>query len=142
MNIMPAAKYPARTPEEMKNRWVVREETLAKADADGIRIHRLIGEYGGAPELAGIVDEPHKFGFERVEALPGQGIASLQHDYVVVLFSFNSQWRVFWGNEAGVVDGEIELDRWDLFSVPAGIWFGFENIGDSHGTLLVAKEDH
>lgn len=143
MTILPSIQYPARTEEEIQNNWVVRLTALAQARQNGIQIHRLIGDPGSkTAELEGIIKEPHKFGLERIEALPGQGPAPMQHDYVVVLFSFSGKWRVYWGNEPGTVEGETKLERWDLFSIPSGVWFGFENAGEEEGAMLLVREDH
>ena len=45
----------------------------------------------------------------------------------------SGRWAIFWGDEG---ENEIELDQWDVVSMPVGIMRGFRNIGDSHANLM------
>ncbi len=91
---------------------------------------------------AGVTEDPdHKpaitavedFNITYVGADPGKGAALHSHTTVEVFIAMSGRWAIFWGDEG---ENEIELDQWDVVSVPVGIMRGFRNIGDSHANLM------
>jgi uncharacterized RmlC-like cupin family protein len=50
-----------------------------------------------------------------------------------VFIAMSGRWAVYWGDDG---EQEIELDPWDVVSVPVGVMRGFRNIGDSHAFLM------
>ena len=45
----------------------------------------------------------------------------------------SGRWAVFWGDEG---ENEIELDTFDMVSVPVGVLRGFRNISNEHAHLM------
>ena len=74
-----------------------------------------------------------KIGRRRNGAEPGKGAALHSHTTVEVFVAMSGRWAVFWGDEG---ENEIELDTFDLVSVPVGVMRGFRNIGDGHAYLM------
>jgi mannose-6-phosphate isomerase-like protein (cupin superfamily) len=68
-----------------------------------------------------------------IEAEPGNGSALHTHTTVEVFMALDGRWQVFYG-VAG--EREVILERWDVCSVPPGVWRGFRNAGDRAGHLL------
>ena len=56
------------------------------------------------------------------------------HRTAEVFFVLKGRWRFFWGRWG--TDGEVILERGDIFNIPTGIFRGFENIGSDFGTLM------
>ena len=73
------------------------------------------------------------FNVTYVGAEPGNGAALHSHPTVEVFIAMSGRWSVFWGDEG---ENEVELDQWDVVSVPVGVMRGFRNIGDSHANLM------
>ena len=40
---------------------------------------------------------------------------------------------MFWGDEG---EHEVELEPWDVISVPVGVMRGFRNVGDGYANLM------
>ncbi len=91
---------------------------------------------------AGVTEDPDHtpaitavegFNVTYVGAEPGKGAALHSHTTVEVFIAMSGRWAIFWGDDG---ENEIELDQWDVVSVPVGIMRGFRNIGDSHANLM------
>ncbi|MGI8972934.1 MAG: cupin domain-containing protein [Gaiella sp.] len=98
------------------------------------RVWSIIGANVGEDrgELAPI--PPDDFHLAVVEAKPGNGSALHTHTTVEVFMPLTGQWELFSGPEG---EETTTLGRWDVCSVPVGVWRGFRNIGDSTAHLLV-----
>jgi mannose-6-phosphate isomerase-like protein (cupin superfamily) len=91
---------------------------------------------------AGVTEDPNHvpaitavegFNITYIAAEPGNGAALHSHTTVEVFIAMSGRWSVFWGNDG---ENQIELDPWDVISVPVGVMRGFRNIGDSHANLM------
>ncbi len=85
------------------------------------------------PELTPAITAAQDFNVTYVGAEPGKGAALHSHPTVEVFIAMSGRWAVFWGDEG---ESEIELDPWDVVSVPVGVMRGFRNIGDGHAYLM------
>ena len=85
------------------------------------------------PELAPAITDAQDFNVTYVGAEPGKGAALHSHTTVEVFIAMSGRWAVYWGDDG---ETEIELDAWDVVSVPVGVMRGFRNIGDSHAYLM------
>ncbi len=136
----------------MANRQVTMDEMLARtARFEGLRpskqafldtripgherdIFNVIGR--GVTEDAShtpAITAAEGFNVTYVGADPGNGAALHSHPTVEVFIPMSGRWAVFWGDDG---ENEIELDQWDVVSVPVGVMRGFRNIGDSHANLM------
>jgi mannose-6-phosphate isomerase-like protein (cupin superfamily) len=68
-----------------------------------------------------------------IEAAPGNGSALHTHTTVEVFMALSGRWSVIYGDTG---EHEAELAQWDVCSVPARVWRGFRNVGDSSAHLL------
>ncbi len=84
-------------------------------------------------ELAPAITAAEDFNVTYVGADPGKGAALHSHPTVEVFIAMSGRWAVYWGDEG---ENEIELDQWDVVSVPVGVMRGFRNIGDGHAHLM------
>ncbi len=85
------------------------------------------------PDLAPAITDAQDFNVTYVGAEPGKGAALHSHTTVEVFIAMSGRWAVYWGDDGGC---EIELDAWDVVSVPVGVMRGFRNIGDGHAYLM------
>jgi mannose-6-phosphate isomerase-like protein (cupin superfamily) len=85
------------------------------------------------PELTPAITAAQDFNVTYVGAEAGKGAALHSHPTVEVFIAMSGRWAVFWGDEG---ESEIELDPWDVVSVPVGVMRGFRNIGDGHAYLM------
>ncbi len=85
------------------------------------------------PALAPAIAEAQDFNLTYVGADPGKGAALHSHTTVEVFIAMSGRWAVFWGDDG---ENEVELNTWDVVSVPVGVLRGFRNIGDSHANLM------
>jgi mannose-6-phosphate isomerase-like protein (cupin superfamily) len=136
----------------MANKQVTRDEMLARtARFSGLRaskqafvdtripeherdIFNVIGPgVTEDPELAPAITDAQDFNVTYVGAEPGKGAALHSHPTVEVFIAMSGRWAVYWGDDG---ENEIELDQWDVVSVPVGVMRGFRNIGDGHAYLM------
>lgn len=98
------------------------------------------------PDFAGkrAITDPHKFQIGMGWAPPGCGPAWHTHDYVEAFFILEGQWRFVWGynEDPEQPEGEFILNKWDLISLPPGVWRRFEVVGDSIGWFFAVLEVH
>ena len=97
-------------------------------------IFNVIGEgVTEDPDLKPAIGVVEGFNVTYVGADPGKGAALHAHTTVEVFYAMSGRWAVFWGDEG---ENEIELDTFDMVSVPVGVLRGFRNIGDEHAHLM------
>jgi len=56
------------------------------------------------------------------------------HRTAEVFFVLSSRWRFFWGRWGTA--GEVLLEPGDIFSIPTGMFRGFENVGTDYGMIM------
>jgi len=56
------------------------------------------------------------------------------HRTAEVFYVLSGRWRFFWGRWGTA--GELLLERGDIFSIPTGIFRGFENVGTDYGMIM------
>ncbi|MDQ3248757.1 MAG: cupin domain-containing protein [Chloroflexota bacterium] len=90
--------------------------------------YAIIGDTASEnPDFAPAVTTPHKFQIGMFCAPPGNGPAYHTHDYVEMFLILSGKWRFYWGNDAeGEPEGEATLGKWDMISLPPGLYRGFE----------------
>jgi quercetin dioxygenase-like cupin family protein len=105
--------------------------------------YALIGDTASEnAEFKPAVAAPHKFQIGMGFALPGNGPAFHTHDYVESFFILEGQWRFYWGNKPGKVEGEAILNKWDFITLPPGLYRGFEVAGDELGWFFAVLDPH
>ncbi|PLR78958.1 hypothetical protein CU633_02720 [Bacillus sp. V3-13] len=141
--LLPTKGYPKRSIEEMESNWIVRQKQLTSQNGQPVRSFTLIGDTTGQfPGAEGFITDPHDFQLSKYCLAANAKTDFQKHDYVTALFSISGKWRVYWGNEFNEIDGELELDQWDLISIPEGVWYGYENIDCKEGWMFKIKENH
>ena len=144
------------TSEEMQSR-VVRFGDYTKDKAVPLMFidsflpghHRLnfavIGDTASEnPDYEVMIKQPHGFQIGMFKAMPkGNGPAWHKHDYVELFLPLEGKWRFMWSNdpEKGA-EGEFILEKWDLITLPAGVWRCFENISDKPAWCFAVLEQH
>jgi quercetin dioxygenase-like cupin family protein len=75
------------------------------------------------------------FGAVYVRAKPGQGVGSHIHRYSYENFIvMEGTWRIFWNSAEK--EEHLDLERYDMISVPPGAMRRFQCVGDREGLLL------
>tara|TARA_B100000686_G_scaffold328641_1_gene388829 strand:- start:91 stop:618 length:528 start_codon:yes stop_codon:yes gene_type:complete len=85
------------------------------------------------PNLKPAITAVEGFNVTYVGADPGKGAALHSHSTVEVFYAMSGRWAVFWGEKE---TKELELETFDMVSVPIGVMRGFRNIGDEHAYLM------
>ena len=85
------------------------------------------------PDLAPAITDAQDFNLTYVGAEPGKGAALHAHTTIEVFVALSGRWAVYWGEEG---ENEVELDTWDVVSVPPGVMRGFRNLGDGPAYLM------
>ncbi len=94
-------------------------------------------------EYSPLLDVPHKFQIGMFCAPPGNGPAYHTHDYVEMFLILSGEWRFYWGNDpAGEPEGEAILGKWDMISLPPGLWRGFEVVSDQPAWGFAVLDPH
>jgi len=95
------------------------------------------------PDFYPMIKQPHSFQIGMIKAMPGNGPAWHKHDYIELFLPLEGKWRFLWSNdpERGA-EGEFILERWDLISIPAGVWRSFQNISDKPAWCFAVLEQH
>jgi mannose-6-phosphate isomerase-like protein (cupin superfamily) len=141
--ILPTKSYPIRSVEEMENNWVVRQKQLTSQNGQPIQSYSLIGDTTGQfPNAEGLIKDPHGFQLSKKCVAPNTKTNLQKHNFVTALFSITGKWRVYWGSEFNEIDGELELEQWDLISIPEDVWYRYENIDSGEGWMFEVKENH
>jgi quercetin dioxygenase-like cupin family protein len=90
-----------------------------------------------------LLDKPHNFQIGMFKAMPGNGPAWHSHDYIEAFFPLEGTWRFYFSEDPDNAREEyVELEKWDLISLPAGMWRRFENVGDEPAWCLAVLEPH
>ena len=79
------------------------------------------------------IQQPHSFHMSISTLSPGIRPTVHSHPYNEVFMPLNARFRVFWGNELA---DSIDLDPFDVISVPAGVFRTFENLDAQNGYML------
>ena len=95
------------------------------------------------PDYEVMMKQPHDFQIGMFKAMPNNGPAWHKHDYIELFLPLEGKWNFKWSNdpEQGA-EGEIILEKWDLISLPAGVWRSFENISDKPAWCFAVLEQH
>lgn len=94
------------------------------------------------PEFAPAISAPHKFQVGMGFAAPGNGPALHTHDYVEMFLVLKGKWRFYWGNTPDKVDGDVVLRKWDMITLPPGLYRGFEVAGKRVGWFFAVLDPH
>lgn len=97
-------------------------------------IFTVIG--GGVTEdrsLTPAITAVEGFNVTYIGADPGKGCSLHSHDTVEVFYVMTGRWAIVWGDQG---DQQIELEPFDMVSVPAGVMRYFRNIGDEHAYIM------
>ncbi|MEE2683533.1 MAG: cupin domain-containing protein [Pseudomonadota bacterium] len=62
-----------------------------------------------------------------------KGASLHSHDTVEVFFAMSGNWEILWGDEE---ENRIELNAFDIVSVPAGVMRSFRNIGKEYALMM------
>lgn len=95
------------------------------------------------PDFKPLLTDPHNFQIGMFRAMPGNGPAWHTHDYIEAFFPLEGTWR-FYFSEDPDSEGEeyVELEPWDIISLPAGVWRRIENVSDRPAWCLAVLEAH
>jgi quercetin dioxygenase-like cupin family protein len=90
------------------------------------------------------IADPHRFQIGMGFAPPGNGPAWHTHDYVEMFLVLEGEWRFVWGYnpDPSQPDGEFILKKWDMISLPPGVYRRFEVSGDTIGWFFAVLEPH
>lgn len=88
---------------------------------------------GSAP-----IQQPHNFHLSISTLSKGIRPTVHSHPYNEVFMPLNARFRLHWGEE---LSESIDLEPFDVVSVPAGVFRTFENL-DDHDGFMVAIFDH
>jgi quercetin dioxygenase-like cupin family protein len=84
------------------------------------------------------IDAPHNFHLSISELSKGIRPTVHSHPYNEVFMPLDARFRLYWGEELAE---SIDLEPFDIVSVPAGVFRTFENLDDHAGHML-AIFDH
>ena len=85
------------------------------------------------PSMRAAITAVEGFHIGYIQATKGKGAALHSHKTVEVFMPLSGRWEIYWGD-----DGEesVELDRFDVISVPVGIMRGFRCLSDEESVLF------
>jgi len=95
---------------------------------------QVIGE--GVVESSGprpAIEADAEFTVSYTRVPPGNGNMLHDHKTVEVFIPLNSRWRIVWGEEG---QHSVELEPYDMISIPPGVHRLYTNIGNVEGLLL------
>ncbi|WP_169907893.1 cupin domain-containing protein [Priestia abyssalis] len=104
----------------------------------GKKSYGIIGDGMAAVDRPALVNNPHSFCLELVEAEPGNGFKSHKQDVPQVLMVHRGQWKVAWKGEGGE-EGEVVLKERDIMSVPTDVYRSIECTGEETGFLHIVS---
>ena len=149
--------HPMVSKEEMLKRVVRFKRDINKENAIPLMFidsllpghHRLnyavVGDTASEnPDFKPILAQPHKFQIGLFKAMPnGNGPAYHTHDYIECFLPLEGQWRFWFGNDPDKEPVDyVDLEKWDLISLPPGLWRRFENIGSEPAWCFAVLEAH
>ncbi len=99
---------------------------------------RKIGNIIGAgvtedPSMRPAITAVDGFNIGFIQAERGKGAALHSHTTVEVFMPLKGQWEIFWGDDEEEV---VELDTFDVVSVPTGIMRGFRSASDGDNLMM------
>ncbi|GAC1384604.1 MAG: hypothetical protein NVSMB42_02900 [Herpetosiphon sp.] len=149
-----APAHPVITTEQMQRDYIVRFEELQERGIPLMFIdsilpghqrmnYAVIGDTASEnPEFAPAITTPHKFQIGMGFAGPGNGPAFHTHDYVEMFLILKGKWRFYWGNGPDTIEGEAVLRKWDMITLPPGLYRGFEVAGKKVGWFCAVLDPH
>ena len=84
------------------------------------------------------ITQPHNFHLSVSTLSPGIRPTVHSHPYNEVFMPLNARFRLLWGEDLAE---SLDLDPFDVVSVPAGVFRTFENL-DAHDGFMMAIFDH
>lgn len=84
------------------------------------------------------ITQPHNFHLSISTLSKGIRPTVHSHPYNEVFMPLNARFRIFWGED---LKNSLELEPFDVISVPAGVFRTFENLED-HPGYMMAIFDH
>ena len=96
------------------------------------------------PDFKPMLTQPHKFQIGMFKAMPnGNGPAYHTHDYIEMFLPLEGKWRFWFGNDPeNDSENYVDLEKWDLISLPPGLWRRFENLDDKPAWCFAVLESH
>ena len=146
--------HPAISTEQMQRDYIVRFEELKERGIPLMFIdsilpghqrmnYAVIGDTASEnPEFEPAITIPHKFQIGMGFAAPGNGPAFHTHDYVEMFLILKGKWRFYWGNTPDTIEGEAILRKWDMITLPPGLYRGFEVAGKKVGWFFAVLDPH
>lgn len=146
--------HPHITSEQMLSDYVVRFDELKERGIPLMFIdsilpghqrmnYAVIGDTASEnPEFEPAITVPHKFQIGMGFAAPGNGPAYHTHDYVEMFLILKGKWRFYWGNSPDAIEGETVLRKWDMITLPPGLYRGFEVAGKKVGWFFAVLDPH
>ena len=92
------------------------------------------GQTGGPAPIS----QPHNFHLSISTLSKGVRPTVHSHPYNEVFMPLNARFRVYWGEN---LEESLELEPFDVISVPAGVFRTFENLDEGEG-FMAAIFDH
>ena len=156
MSDAPIPVHPRITSEQMRRDYIVRFDELKHRGIPMMFIdsvlpghqrmnYAVIGDTASEnPEYAPAITAPHTFQIGMGFAAPSNGPAYHTHDYVEMFLILKGKWRFYWGNDPDPVnvEGEAILRKWDMITLPPGLYRGFEVAGKKVGWFFAVLEPH
>ena len=149
-------RHPHITSEQMHRDYVVRFDKLKHHGIPLMFIdsilpghqrmnYSVIGDTASEnPEYEPAITVPHKFQIGMGFAERGNGPAYHTHDYVEMFLILKGKWRFYWGNDSdpAKAEGEVILRKWDMITLPPGLYRGFEVAGKKVGWFFAVLDPH
>ncbi len=153
---LPPSKHPRITSEQMQREYIVRFDQLKNQGIPLMFIdsilpghqrmnYSVIGDTASEnPEYAPAITTPHKFQIGMGFAATGNGPAYHTHDYVEMFLILEGSWRFYWGNDPDPdkFEGDVILGKWDMITLPPGLYRGFEVAGEEVGWFFAVLDPH
>ncbi|MDJ0628986.1 MAG: cupin [Rhodobacter sp.] len=132
------------TPQEMETR-IVRYGDLQPCKTAFIDAHTpgsdqkenftiIGGGVSESPDQHVHITIPHGFNIGAAGQPPKCRNSLHDHRTAEVFFVLSERWRFFWGRWGTA--GEVVLEPGDIFTIPTGVFRGFENIGTDYGMIM------
>ena len=146
--------HPPITTEQMQRDYIVRFDQIKERGIPLMFIdsilpghqrmnYAVIGDTASEnPEFEPAITIPHKFQIGMGFAAPGNGPAFHTHDYVEMFLILKGKWRFYWGNSPDTIEGEAILRKWDMITLPPGLYRGFEVAGKKVGWFFAVLDPH
>ncbi|HEU5013505.1 MAG TPA: hypothetical protein VFT66_13360 [Roseiflexaceae bacterium] len=148
--------HPRITSEQMHRNYIVRFNELKNKGIPLMFIdsvlpghqrmnYAIIGDTASEnPEYAPAITTPHKFQIGMGFAATGNGPAYHTHEYVEMFLILKGKWRFYWGNDPdpAKAEGEVVLRKWDMITLPPGLYRGFEVAGKKVGWFFAVLDPH